>query len=299
MKFKKEDAGLYFAFILIGGGIGLLTGAIIASYLEKMKKNKEMEEGAVEVADDSWAEKERARIDEELAQRREHAEMMAGRYRKEEWTVKPAEKKDKVRKRNEKNPNNSGFSEEELDSFAAEFGANEFQMQMIRLGTMTMDQVRGVIEEERLAEESDPTDYSAPYRTYFENAKEDAENGELPDPREIEELGLIDDRWRVTLEAPNHSNELSLKELQWEQHALQWDDEDNEFYYLRQGRIIPYDIRTSFGHDVWEHVVRYILGDDVNELYIEDLQNGRLFLIHKLVAMGEDEPLTPEDYVAD
>lgn len=287
MKFKKEDMGLYLAFILVGAGLGILTGSVLASYLKK-KEAQEVETAKKdeEVAPDlDWGKKQRLLIEKELNEKRKT-------YEKEDWVVpKKEEPKKKPRKVNKKH--DSPYTEEELKEFAIEYKPNVFQMAMLENGSMTMEQVKGVIEEERLASEIEDIDYGAQYRSYFENAIEEAKELNSFSEEEIKELvneiGIINNRFRVTTYPPTDTN-LRLREIQWDSH-------DNGFYFLRQGHVMPYSIDTSIGHDAWEEIVTFMKTDKLTDVYVEDIPNGRVYLFHKLADLGEDEPLTPEDYV--
>lgn len=291
MKFKKEDAGLYFAFMLIGGGLGMLAGAILANWIEKRKELVGAEDPGTKgpaASDQDWAKAQRAKIEQELAeQRKEHAEVMSRGYKAGAW-VAPVKKETvgKPRKKNEKRPNLSKYSDEELEEFFAEFPVNYFQMEMLRNGSMTMEQVQGVLELEQEALEMEPEDYSAPYRTAFEIAKEEAKFEGMDKVQLeyiIEELGIINGKFRVLASPPVNANELPTKEIQW-------DPEDDAFYYLRRGQPILYNIQTTIGRETWDEIIPYMLGN-VTDIWVEDVENSKLYAFHKLVGIGEDEPV--------
>lgn len=304
MKFKREDLGLYFAFMLMGAGAGLLAGSIISSIIERRRKSQQAD-GSVEVEyDPNWAIKERKAIEEELARmteeqnlRVEHAKLMSKGYRASgvEWKApEPKEhEEEKPRKKNTHRSNNSIYSDEELKEFIIEHNVGTMHQEMLRNGYMTMDQVLGVMEEEALAMELPEQDYGSQYRSYYTAAQEEAKELEELSKDEIailvDELGIVNDRYRITSAPPEHASELLFKEVQW-------DEEDNSFYFLRRGAPIAYDIRTGIGHDTWEVVVKFLVPEGkLTDVYVEDMDNGKLFAFHKLADLDEDEPPVGED----
>lgn len=58
MKFRKDDIGLYFSFSLIGGGVGLLVGAFIASRLAARRNAEEIAGLEEREARDFWGDEE-------------------------------------------------------------------------------------------------------------------------------------------------------------------------------------------------------------------------------------------------
>ena len=285
MRFKKEDIGLYFAFILVGGGLGLLAGAILTNWLERRAQEEAEEEewSENEIADEDWvmleeermeAEKIAYEMDEEAA-RKEHKEMTEDL----EYKVKTQPKE---KKRNDRRPNLSGHTDEELENFFAEYQPSMMQMEMVRSGVMSWEQVIGVLELEEAAFNTDPVNYNQPY--HEANVEEAEEEGQY-DQEELEdmvqELGIVNDRFRILTGPPNNAEDLTHKEIQW-------DPEDNSFYMLRRGHPMIYEIRTGIGHDTWEIVEPYLL-KGLNNIFVVDLETPRYYEFHKLAGVGEDD----------
>lgn len=284
MKFKKEDLGLYFAFALVGGGLGLLAGVILTNWLEKRAQEEAADEELAEneVADDDWAMIEKERREVELIE----AETSVFETIKDEEDYEPKEMdidEKPEKKRNERRPNKSQYTDEELEEFFAEYSPNVMMMEMLRNGGMTIEQVIGVIEAEEEALDQEPVDYNKPYHEV--NVEEAEEEGNL-EPEKIEELiqelGIVNDRFQILTGPPHNAGDLLHKEIQW-------DPEDNSFYMLRREAPIIYDIRTSIGHDTWEVIEPYLLRG-LSKIYVVDLEKPRYYSFHKLAGLGEDDP---------
>ena len=287
MKFKKEDIGLYFAFALVGGGLGLLVGAILTSWLEKRAQEEAIEKAwsENEGADEEWAEAaEKARRADEEARR---ADEEAARKIHEEMTEDleyKVKKQAKEKKRNEKRPNKSQYTDEALEEFFAEYQPNVMMMEMLRNGGMNMEQVIGVIEAEEEAFNREPVDYSAPYHEANVAEAEEAGEYETEELKNMgEDLGIVNGRFQIRTGPPDNASDLTCREIQW-------DSEDNSFYMLRRGNPIGYDIRTGIGHDTWEVIAPYLLRG-MGDIFVVDLEKPRYYSFHKLAELGEDDPV--------
>jgi hypothetical protein len=290
MRFKKEDLGLYFAFGLVGGGIGLLAGALLTNWLEK-KAQKKVIEIEKELADDeAWEmteeEKEEAEELYEMIKGEEHY-VPSPEENTSTWHVVPRTEeeinKKPERARKEKRPNLSTlYSDEEIEAFIIEYEPNQIQLEMLRNNMMTMEQIIGVIELEEEANNSDPINYSGSYRD-MEEVREEVEELEREILEElVEELGVVNDRFHILTGPPENSEEMTFKEIQW-------DPEDGDFFTIRRGHPIKFDIRTSIGHDTWD-VVEPLLEQGLTDIYIVDQEKPRYYAFHKLVGLGEDDP---------
>lgn len=134
MKFRKEDIGLYFSFSLVGGGVGLLLGAFVASRLAARRD-----------------------AEEELKSDAEQIE----RFR----TLPPPN--DEM---GEEDLEYDPYSEELLD-FIDELHPSAIQIEMIHKGLVTMDDVRNMLRETETLVES--YDYGKEYRIQIDDDKPD------------------------------------------------------------------------------------------------------------------------------
>jgi len=306
MKFKKDDLGLYFAFALVGGGIGLFVGAFLTSWIERRSEEQfNAEEAARDEALEEdlnrWIGPNEAKLRAELAaERLEQLEKASEGIKEEEgyevvdlsdekWekylNLPETPKKEKKVSRKQKESlyeNRSRYSNEELMDFIAEHDPNPFSQQMLFNGTMTMEQVLGVIEQETLAMERESYNYA---QQYHEDNVEDAEEEGDYDEEYINnpprDLGIIDDRFHILTGPPENSNDLTAREIQW-------DKEDNSFYMIWRNEPMNYDIETGIGHDAWAVVEPYLLRG-FDDIYVVDLQKNRYYKFYKMPELGEDD----------
>jgi hypothetical protein len=325
MKFKKDDLGLYFAFALIGGGIGLLAGSLLTNWLERRAQEKVNAEDEIEEEHpaDRWIGPREAKLrleinQQELQEARNRTKDLTQNYEYQEvllneelevtgeeeededvdkidlddekwkkYTNLPEpikKKKSVVKKQKGLYENLSQYSDEELLDFISEHDPNVFAQQMLYNGTMTMEQVLGVIMREQEALEQDPFNYAEQY--HIDNVAEAEELGDfdaefLDDPPE--ELGIIDNRWQVYVGMPDGIEDKFLREIQW-------DSEDNSFYMIRKGSPFPYDIASGIGHNTWETIEPYLLRG-LSNIYVVDLQKPRYYFFYKIPELGEDDSI--------
>ena len=164
MKFRKEDAGLYFASSLVGAGIGLLVGAFIASRRARIVIEEEPEGPA---------------FDSEEEER--------SFYR-----MNQRPKTDKIEPKEE----DVNLYSPELVNFIDEVQPSAIQIE-IHKGFVTMDDVREAIKDsEQLLE---PYEYAKTYQL----ADGDIDKPDLADITKLpEDLGLINERFRLSVTLP-------------------------------------------------------------------------------------------------
>lgn len=330
MKFKKDDLGLYLAFALIGGGIGLMAGSLLTNWLERRAEKKvntedEVEEHladrwigpreaklrleinqqklqearlkAKELTQDQMYEYQEVLLNEELeatGEEKEDEEVDEIDLNDEKWEKytnlpEPTKKKKSVvKKQKGLYENLSPYSDEELLDFISEHDPNVFAQQMLYNGTMTMEQVLGVIIREQEALEQESFNYAEQY--HIDNVAEAEELGDfdeefLDDPPE--ELGIIDNRWQVYVGMPDGIEDKFLREIQW-------DREDNSFYMIRKDSPFPYDIASGIGHNTWETIEPYLLRG-LSNIYVVDLQKPRYYLFYKIPELGEDDSILEDN----
>jgi hypothetical protein len=284
MKFKKEDLGLYFAFVLVGGGLGLLAGALITNWLEKKARKELAEEGLTlnEKAQQEWNKEAQEIIEEEGYMEISEVESTVST-----WHVVPEQEEEidekPERERRPQRPNRSDYTEEEIAEFIEVYSPSQIQLEMLRNKMMTMDQIASVIEREEEAQNSDPTNYAG---QYYEEEEED-EEFELEEIEEIvKELGVVDDRFHILTGPPEDFPDRIFKDIQW-------DPEDDSFYTLRRGQPINHDIRTGIGFDTWG-IVEPLFDNGVNDIYVVDNDRNIYYKFHKLIGdslgLGEVDP---------
>jgi len=229
MKFNKEDIGLYFALGLTGAGVGLLVGAFISSRITK-KKNEiiVISEGEIDFEVDEEETDIPLEADED-----EDLEM-----------------------------------EKELIALTERYSPNQMQLEMVRNGMYTVDQLEELLQSE---EDYEPTSYSKKY-AHKPDLKELVEEVDAPDD-------LIDDRWMIHVDAVEEGMpEPTLKFF--------YDSNDESFVLLSgRGNLVPMASLDSYISDeCWEAARPLLLaGGNVDSfVFIEDYETERLFQINML-----------------
>lgn len=315
MRFKQEDIGLYIAMMLLGAGTGLLIGSFIASRIAAKKEEADIDEEleANELADEIWAAREAEvmgtfightedgiaifedppELTEEEQAMKEEAEEIA---EEEDYVASEQVKKFEARQaaaeelkaeaesrektpRIEREPdmpvNTSKYTDEELVDFISEHEPQLFMINMLYNGTMTMEQVLGVIEREEEALAMDDEDYSKQYRNVFEDPPEVEENPvRVPPPNKdlVEVYEVVNDRWAIMNQPSLESTDKVLSEIAY-------DPDEDAFFYMHKDRMLDFQPGRFGGQEVWEIAEQIMRSSGRDEIIIEDLAKPRWYII--------------------
>lgn len=229
MKFQRSDLGLYFASSLVGAGVGLLVGSFIASRLAAPEPPFIPEE-----EDEGW--------DEEY------------------WQA--PEKIPGVKKSRKKTTKIKVSDDPELAAFIAEWEPSTIQIEMVKKGLVTLEDLQQTLAEERLAEEKEPYSYNL---RYYDDKPDLADLVKLPEDEE-----LVDDRYQILRDPPKNKDPKALR-------VVYWDMQDDGFYTLsRKKQPVPTDIRTMISDETWEVMLPYLHGG-YTTLYVDDLETTRFY----------------------
>lgn len=248
MKIKKEDIGLYFALGLVGAGVGLLVGAYIAS-----KRG-----GSIPsyIPEGTVYDKEKGRfvIDEEWGEAvvEKRLEKMA-----EKTDRKIPRKKKRVKKGQKK-------SDPELEAFIKEFEPSAIQIELVKNGLTTLEELEETILQEKLAEEKEPYNYNGPY---LEDDKPDLSDlAKLPEDEET-----VDDRYVILRQPPKRKSPKNMR-------VIYFDSGDGSFYTMtRKKQPVPIGSITEFiSEETWEVMLPYMLSGFA-PLFVNDLTNAKYY----------------------
>jgi len=309
LKFKREDVGLYFALGLIGGGVGLLIGAFIANRVEqKLRGDLAYLDEDMEAPDIHM---ETLPEDEDGSMINPSVKM---EYRELKAVVKEIDALDmpeRVVPKAGKMSKGRTFrlsrkDERELTRLLKEYKPTEVQIDLVHQGIMTveeleleliereMEAMEDVDYEEIDAEEEeeelelvsgeedgiDHIDYSKPYRV-FEDDKPDMDDL-LPvndiGRRDLSELLVtIGGRYEIMLERPEGKHQKNRK-------LLMFDEQDERVYQPARsgsGQPVPVDIAVMISPEVKDTIWDFLLFEDVDPIYIDDLKGTRWYEIQR------------------
>lgn len=236
MKFRREDIGLYFTLGLVGAGVGLLVGAFIAS----------RREGPVLTEDDILPP-----IDPEI-----------------EVTVKKIPRKKFSKKKGKEELS------EELKDFIEKYEPTKIQIEMVKNGYLTLDDLEDTMIKEELAKHKPPVGYHQTYS--YEDDKPDLEElAQLPD-----DLEVIDDRYKI-LEAMSDKPAKSLR-------VVYFDQKEGDFYTMtRKKDMIPVDLEEFITENTWDTMLPFMLSGFA-PLYVDDLETARHYRFELVPEERED-----------
>ncbi len=252
MKFKKEDVGLYFALGLVGAGMGLLVGAFIASRRGgPTVVNNYIPRG--EVPDEEWNEEEK-----------EHAVKIARNFSRK----KKSRKKAQI------------ITSEELAVFIAEYEPTIIQIEMVKSGILTLDELERTLILEKAANEIEPYNYNEPY---LEDKPELSDLAKLPEDEDV-----VDDRYKILTSPPKRKSPKNMR-------VVYFDQENAGFYTMtRQKQPVPLgSINEFISEETWEVMLPYMLSGFA-PLFVSDLTNAKYYRF-ELVSEDEEEFLDDED----
>jgi hypothetical protein len=241
MKFNKSDLGLYFASSLVGGGVGLLLGALIASLMAGPEPVLILDE--------------------------EEYDPVQRRFGLGEEAIEAeAEKIARVKKPRKTTTKITGRDDPELAAFIAEWEPSTIQIELVYKGLVTMEDLKELLIKERLAKEAEPYNYN---KVYYE-----AEFGEKPELADLarlpEEEPVVDDRYQILRDPPANKDPKALR-------IIYWDAEDDSFYTLtRKKQPVPTDLRGVISDETWTVMVPYF-DKGYDTLYVDDLESNRFY----------------------
>lgn len=246
MKFKKEDIGLYFALGLVGAGAGLLLGALLAARLTNPGKRRYVP--YIPKPEEDWD---------------EGAE--------EEWDDEPIKKMDRKIARVKKSEKQSLTTEEDavkeslLTAFIVKYQPSAIQIEMVKNGLATLDELKEVLIKEEMANQLKNYNYNTVYRE-TDDKPDLAELAQLPD-----EIEIIDKRWQLSSKQTEAKSEENLR-------RVFFDDEDDSFFSMsRQGHPIPMGaINELVPNEVWDVVEPY-LASGIGPIFVNDLETPKHF----------------------
>lgn len=252
MKFKREDIGLYFALGLVGGGVGLLVGAFIASRREGTMPRY--------ISEDDWDDGPMVYDEGKTS---------------EEMTRKFPPKKKRVKK-------GQRADSQELKRFIREFDPSAIQIEMVRSGLLTIDELQDTMIQEEIAKTKEPYNYTGPY-LLDEDKPDLADLATLPEDEEP-----IDDRYQILQKPPKRKSPKNMR-------VVYFDQEDGSFYTMtRQKQPVPLgSINEFISEETWEVMLPYMLSG-FTPLFINDLQTAKYYRF-ELVPEDEEDPLGHND----
>ena len=242
MKFKKEDVGLYFALSLVGSGTGLLIGAFIAS-----------RRGAVAPT--------------YVPSIEEQADAIV-----QEFTPKKSRKKKPVKKGEKK-------VDKELEDFIKAFSPSNIQIEMVKSGILTIDELQDTMIQEEIAKQKEPYSYS---RQYHDDEKPDlSELARLPEDEEP-----VGGRYQILQQPPKRKSPKNMR-------VVYFDQEDGDFYTMtRRKQPVPLGSINEFvSEETWEVMLPYMLGGFA-PLFVSDLKNAKWY---RFEIVPEDEEESSDD----
>jgi len=294
MVFKKEDLGLYFAMMLIGGGGGLIAGAFITAQINKKREEAFNAEEAAR--DENWPPEEAV----------EQTEEEAGYVQAGPATHKPAGKEVVIDMRERElqesetprgvppkkihEPKRSHLSkddQQELARLLAEYDVTPMQIDLIESGTMTVEELEGALAETEFEKESiseiTRTDYNEPYRD--EKPSMDALLGDkLVDdggPRDLGDLlVVVGNKWEISIEPPEGKNEQKKRTIYFDPI------DESVFMMSASGHTVPADLRVITTPEVRELIMPWLLfEEEIESIYLTDVTNkkARWYEIAKVV----------------
>lgn len=236
MKFKKEDMGLYFALGLVGAGMGLLIGALLAARLTGSKIIYIPEEDVVD-----------GEFEDEIVEKIHSAPKIA--------RVKKSGKQSLTEEQ--------AIFDSLLAAFIVEFQPSAIQIEMVKNNLLTMDELKEVLMKEELANQLKNYNYNTVYRETDD--KPDLEDlAQLPD-----EIEIIDDRWQLSSEQTGEKSKQNLR-------RVVYDSEDDAFFTLsRRDHPIPVgSINDFIPTEVWDVVAPYLLSG-MGPIFVNDLETTK------------------------
>lgn len=248
MKFKKSDLGLYFASSLVGAGVGLLVGALVASRLAGPEPVYIPEPLEDPVAKRNQVEN----VEEYLDEQEERVEKIVQEKKPRKKTIKIQAQDDP-----------------ELAAFIAEWEPSTIQIEMVKKKLVTLKDLEELLIKENLSALAEPYNYSAPYY----DKPELVDIAKLPEEEEI-----VDSRYQILREPPADKDAKNLREIHW-------DPEDDTFYTLtRKQQPVPTDLRGVISDETWVALVPYF-DKGYSTLYVDDLETSRFY---KFVVVPND-----------
>lgn len=288
LKFKREDVGLYFALGLVGGGIGLLIGAFIASRIEQKRELAYLEEDweSPDIHVEDLPEDEEETLINPVLDKEQKRELKRIDALETEERV-PAKSGRMSRGRVLRLTRQE---ERELKRLCQEYSPSEIQIDLVNQGIMTVEDLElSLIEEEMSKMEEEPeegeefdgvahTDYSKPYRVFEDNKPDMDELLPVDDigPRDISDLLVtLGGRYEITIEPPEGKHQKNKKELLF--------DSDGEKVYKAaksgEDSVVAVDIGVMISPEVKETIWDFLLFEDVDPIYINDLKGSRWYEI--------------------
>lgn len=274
MKFKKEDLGLYFALVLVGGGAGLLIGALLAARLASSKPLYIPEEEDEEAWENDDIEEE---WDEDAE---ESAPKIARREKSEKQILSHYQKKHFITEEE------AAAKEALLAAFIVEFQPSAIQIEMVKNDLLTMDELKEVLILEEVTRQREPYNYNAKYLEVED--KPDLEDlAQLPD-----EIEVIEERWQISSEQTTGKSKKNLRKVFY-------DSEDDSFFTMsRQDHPIPVGSVNDFiPNGVWAVVAPYLLSD-MGPIFVNDLETPKHFKF-EIVSGSEDTEDSSADNAVD
>lgn len=237
MKIKREDIGLYFALGLVGAGMGLLVGAYIAS-----KRGGSMPRYIPENYQKEWGESAVENTLEKMAE-------------------KPVRKIPRKKKLVKKGKNDI---DPELVRFIREFNPSTIQIEMVKSGLLTIDELQETMIQEAIAKEKKPYNYNGPYL--------DDEKPELSELTKLpEDEDIVDDRYKILMGPPKRKSPKNMR-------VVYFDQGDNVFYTMtRKKQPVPVgSINEFISEETWEVMLPYMLSGFA-PLFVSDLSNAKYY----------------------
>ena len=299
MRFKREDLGLYFATALIGGGAGLLAGALVTTYINR-KREEDEENEPVE-----WE-------DEVLPTHH----TINNLFVQDESSEKPAIVVDTVKlpvgeevetsyppgatKKFRLTPD----GRRHLSRLTEEYDITPMQLGLVESGAVSIDELEATLVEEEFEREnrddepdveievtettdaSERVDYSAGYR----DTKPDLDD--LVDdtgPRDINELLVTIGNWDILIEPPEGKGLNQKRTLYFDP------DGDDLFIKNASGEITAADLRVIATPEVQEIILPWLKFEpDVDIIYLNDIRNSKTRW-YEILRAGREEVAFADD----
>lgn len=255
MKFNKEDLGLYLSLSLVGAGLGLLVGAILANRVRKFE-GFEVEE------------------EEELGE-----PLVWGHPDFKKPVSKPKKTEKKVEEEEERSLT------EAQRSFLKEHPPTQVQMQMYNTGQVDFEDLKTAILEVEYAKKREPYDYSKTYSGSDEDKPDLSDLVDLPDDYPDGE-DVIDDRYRISQHAPDDKESKNSRSIYYDSV------EDRTYTMTRRRQPIPALATEFISEETWYVVRSYLLGG-YSPIFVDDQDTVRFYRFE--LADVEEEDFTDGD----
>lgn len=153
----------------------------------------------------------------------------------------------------------------DLEAFIEEYEPTAIQIEMVKKGLTTLDDLKETLIKEEVAKRRKPYNYSA---QYFE----EGDKPELADLTKLpEEEDIIDDRYMIMQDPPKEKSAKNMR-------VVYYDMEDGRFYTMtrRKQPIAATSVEEFISKEAWETMLPYMVAGFA-PLYVDDLNTAKFY----------------------